>query len=86
MDVAGVKEARAMSALLQSHPVFQHFKVVNVAGDGDEDEESKDALAAVEEAIGKDPDATRTITLSCGRLTRVSVSSVDGRIHVVRLL
>ena len=35
----GVKEARAMSALLQSHPVFQHFKVVNVAGDGDEDEE-----------------------------------------------
>ena len=65
----GVKEARAMSAMLQTHPVFQHFKVVNVAGDGDEDEESKDALVAVEEAIGKDPDATRTITLSCGRLT-----------------
>lgn len=65
----GVKEARAMSALLQTHPVFQHFKVVNVAGNGDEDEESKDALVAVEEAIGKDPDATRTITLSCGRLT-----------------
>ena len=65
----GVKEARAMSAMLQTHPLFQHFKVVNVAGDGDEDEESKDALVAVEEAIGKDPDATRTITLSCGRLT-----------------
>ncbi len=65
----GVKEARAMSAMLQTHPVFQHFKVVNVAGDGDEDEESKDALVAVEEVIGKDPDATRTITLSCGRLT-----------------
>lgn len=65
----GVKEARAMSAMLQAHPVFQHFKLVNVAGDGDEDEESKDALVAVEEAIGKDPDATRTITLSCGRLT-----------------
>lgn len=65
----GVKEARAMSAMLQTHPVFQHFKVVNVAGDGDEDEESKDALVVVEEAIGKDPDATRTITLSCGRLT-----------------
>ena len=75
----GVKEARAMSALLQSHPVFQHFKVVNVAGDGDEDEESKDALAAVEEAIGKDPDATRTITLSCGRLTTgVSVKAWTG--------
>lgn len=65
----GVKAARAMSAMLQTHPVFQHFKVVNVAGDGDEDEESRDALVAVEEAIGKDPDATRTITLSCGRLT-----------------
>lgn len=75
----GVKEARAMSVLLQSHPVFQHFKVVNVAGDGDEDEESKDALAAVEEAIGKDPDSTRTITLSCGRLTTgVSVKAWTG--------
>lgn len=75
----GVKEARAMSALLQSHPVFQHFKVVNVAGDGDKDEESKDALAAVENAIGTDPDATRTITLSCGRLTTgVSVKAWTG--------
>ena len=67
--VPGVKEARALSAMLQTHPVFQHFKVVNVAGDGDQDEESRDALEAVEQAIGKDPDATRTITLSCGRLT-----------------
>ncbi len=75
----GVKEAHAMSAMLQSHPVFQHFKVVNVAGNGDEDEESKDALAAVEEAIGKDPDITRTITLSCGRLTTgVSVKAWTG--------
>lgn len=67
--VPGVKEARVLSAMLQTHPVFQHFKVVNVAGDGDQDEESRDALEAVEQAIGKDPDATRTITLSCGRLT-----------------
>lgn len=67
--VPGVKEARALSAMLQTHPVFQYFKVVNVAGDGDQDEESRDALEAVEQAIGKDPDATRTITLSCGRLT-----------------
>ena len=75
----GVKEARAMSALLQSHSVFQHFKVVNVAGEGDEDEESKNALKAVEEAIGKDPDSTRTITLSCGRLTTgVSVKAWTG--------
>ena len=65
----GVKEAKALSALLQWHPVFQYFSIVNVAGDGDEDEESRDALEAVNNAIGKDPDATRTITLSCGRLT-----------------
>ena len=65
--VPGVKEARALSAMLQTHLVFQHFKVVNVAGDGDE--ESRDALKAVEEAIGENPDATRTITLSCVRLT-----------------
>lgn len=75
----GVREARAMSDMLQSHPVFQYFKVVNVAGDGDADEESKNALAAVEEAIGNDPDATRTITLSCGRLTTgVSVKAWTG--------
>lgn len=75
----GVKEARTLSVMLQSHPVFQHFKVMNVAGDGNEDEENKDALAAVEEAIGKDPDATRTITLSCGRLTTgVSVKAWTG--------
>ena len=67
--VPGVKEAKALSALLQRHSVFRYFHVVNVAGDGDEDEENRDALEMVNEAIGKDPDATRTITLSCGRLT-----------------
>lgn len=67
--VPGVKEAKALSALLQRHPVFQHFHIVNVSGDGDEDEENRGALEMVNEAIGKDPDQTRTITLSCGRLT-----------------
>ena len=65
----GVKEAKALSALLQCHPVFQYFTIVNVVGEGDEDEESRDALEAVNSAIGPDPDATHTITLSCGRLT-----------------
>lgn len=67
--VPGVKEAKALSALLQRHPVFQYFHIVNVAGDGDEDEENRGALEMVNEAIGKDPDQTCTITLSCGRLT-----------------
>ncbi len=67
--VPGVKEAKALSALLQKHDVFQHFQIVNVAGDGDEEEENKEALKAVEDAIGPTPEDTYTITLSCGRLT-----------------
>ena len=67
--VPGVAAAKALSSRLQSHPVFGQFTVVNVAGDGDDDEESSDALQMVESAIGDDPDETWTITLSCGRLT-----------------
>src|SRR5574344_2060476 len=67
--VPGVKEARALSALLQQHPVFGHFNIVNVAGDGDEEASYSDALKAVEDAIGDKPEETYTITLSCGRLT-----------------
>ncbi len=75
----GVKEARALSAMLREHNVFQYFKVVNVAGDGDSEEESGDALQMVNEAIGRNPDETRTITLSCGRLTTgVSVPAWTG--------
>lgn len=67
--VPGVKEARALSTLLQSHPVFSQFKIVNVAGDGDEEEANEEALKKVEKAISDKPHETYTITLSCGRLT-----------------
>ena len=67
--VPGVASARALSAKLKAHPVFGLFKVVNVAGNGDEDEENAEALKMVNDAIGSDPDETYTITLSCGRLT-----------------
>ena len=67
--VPGVKAARALSAKLQAHPVFGNFKIVNVAGNGDEDEENDEALQMVNKAIGDDPSQTYTITLSCGRLT-----------------
>lgn len=67
--VPGVKEARALSALLQSHPIFSQFRIVNVAGDGDEEEANQEALKKVEKAIGQHPHETYTITLSCGRLT-----------------
>ncbi|MBR1463317.1 MAG: Eco57I restriction-modification methylase domain-containing protein [Prevotella sp.] len=67
--VPGVKSARALSAKLKAHPVFGMFQIVNVAGNGDEDEENTEALQMVNKAIGEDPDETYTITLSCGRLT-----------------
>ncbi len=67
--VPGVKEAKALSLELQKHAVFQSFNVINVAGDGDEEEGSKDALKSVKNAIGPNPEETRTITISCGRLT-----------------
>jgi hypothetical protein len=67
--VPGVKEARALSTLLNSHPVFSHFNIVNVAGDGDVDEDNEEALKKVENAITDKPQDTYTITLSCGRLT-----------------
>ena len=67
--VPGVAAAKALSALLSEHPVFSAFNIANVAGDGDEEEESKEALKKVEEAIGKNPEDSYSITLSCGRLT-----------------
>lgn len=67
--VPGVKSARALSAKLKAHSVFGMFQIVNVAGNGDEDEENAEALQMVNRAIGDNPDQTYTITLSCGRLT-----------------
>lgn len=77
--VPGVKSAKALAAMLRNHPVFGLFEIVNVAGDGDEEEANEEALKKVTDAIGPDPDKTRTITLSCGRLTTgVSVKPWTG--------
>lgn len=69
--VPGVKEAKALSELMKSHPVFGStaFKIVNVAGDGDSEEENKDALNLVKTAIKEAGTEGYTITLSCGKLT-----------------
>ena len=64
--VTGVKAAKALSTLLNNHRVFQYFKVVNVAGDGDEEIDTRDALKSVQDAIKNNE---YTITISCGRLT-----------------
>ncbi len=65
----GVKEAKALSKMLRHHEVFQFFKVVNVAGDGDEEEGTESALKKVRDAIKQVGDDGYTITLSCGKLT-----------------
>jgi hypothetical protein len=67
--VPGVKEAKALSTMLKNHPIFGHFSIVNVAGDGDEEESNEESLKKVEKAITDKPHETYTITLSCGRLT-----------------
>lgn len=66
--VPGVKEAKALSELLRVHPVFSHFGIANVAGEGDryEDEHSADALELVRNTIKNNK---YSITLSCGKLT-----------------
>jgi hypothetical protein len=75
--VPGVKEAKALSKMLKSHPVFGLYEIVNVAGDGDEEEAKEESLKKVEKAITNKPHETYTITLSCGRLTTgVSVYAI----------
>ncbi len=70
--VPGVREAKALSTLMGKHPVFGsgQFNVINVAGDGDEEGASEEALSKVENGIKKaNLTDTYTITLSCGKLT-----------------
>ncbi|MBR0288651.1 MAG: DEAD/DEAH box helicase family protein, partial [Selenomonadaceae bacterium] len=49
--IPGVKEGKALSKILKSHKVFKDFKIVNVAGNGDSDDEPLDALEKVRDAI-----------------------------------
>ena len=70
--VPGVKEAKALSSMLKAHKVFGsgQFDIINVAGDGDDDEISDEALKMVRDKIDSAlKNDTYTITLSCGKLT-----------------
>lgn len=67
--VSHVNEAAALEDLLKKHPIFKHFNIINVAGRNDSDEQNENALDKVLKAIGESPEATSTITISCGRLT-----------------
>lgn len=68
--VPGVKEAKALKELMQSHPIFgnSQFKIINVAGEGDGDI-SESELGTVKKAIRDSEEEGYTITISCGRLT-----------------
>lgn len=67
--VPGVAAAKALENLLCEHEIFSGFDVINVAGNSDDDELSENALDKVLKKIGKNPEQTSTITISCGRLT-----------------
>jgi hypothetical protein len=67
--VPGVSEAKALSDLLRLHKIFQNFKVINVAGNTEDEETRANALDKVLNEIGDRPDNRFTITISCGRLT-----------------
>lgn len=65
--VPGVASAAALEKLMKSIPLYkQNFEIVNVAGDGSEEDEKGEALKKVQDAIAN---KERTITLSCGKLT-----------------
>lgn len=65
----GVREALALQKMMKKHPVFSFMSIVNVAGNGDEEEKSETALNKVLNAIETAGDSGYTITLSCGKLT-----------------
>lgn len=67
----GVKEANALEKMLNQHPVFGlEYKIVNVVKDGDnEGVASESDVDKVNDAIGDDPAATKTITLTVRKLT-----------------
>ena len=70
--VPGVREAKALKALMMRHPIFGNgtFNIVNVAGEGDEEKRYDDALLEVQNAIKEsEKDFSSTITISCGKLT-----------------
>lgn len=70
--VPGVKEASALKKLMEKHHIFGNgqFNIINVAGNGDEEDETKEALDKVKKGIEKASKAGEyTITLSCGKLT-----------------
>lgn len=78
----GVKEAAALAALLAAHPVFgMDYTIVNVVAQGDNGGiASESDVAQVKAAMGEDPAATKTITLTVRKLT-TGVTIARGRAY-----
>lgn len=77
--VPGVAEAKALSELMKKHAIFGNFEIINVAGEGDDEDENGDALKKVKNAIGSNPENSYTITITCGKLTTgVSIPAWTG--------
>ena len=64
--VPGVAEAAALSRLIKAHPTLKQYYVINVAGEGDDDQDNSDSVKNVKDNIATHK---KTITLTCGRLT-----------------
>lgn len=69
--VPGVAAGAALSRILQTHPYFKGYKVINVCGPGDEEVASEKATKMVRDGIANywRENKFGTITLSCGKLT-----------------
>jgi len=62
----GVAEAAALSKLIKAHDILKQYYVINVAGEGDDDQDNSDSVKNVKDNIASHE---KTITLTCGRLT-----------------
>jgi len=66
----GVKEANALEQVLNEHPIFKEYSIVNVVKTGDDTgEATENDLELVRAAITGNPSKTRTITLTVRKLT-----------------
>ena len=72
-----VDSAYALKAMLEAHPVFQHFHIILAAG-----KELKSGVDAVQPVLDAIDNNKRTITISVGKLTTgVSIPKMERR-HV----
>ena len=62
----GVPEAAALSRIIKEHPTLKQYYVINVAGEGDDDQDNSDSVKNVKDNIATHD---KTITLTCSRLT-----------------